>query len=192
MRLVAAAALGGMALLGMVATSVWAQGLPIPTVVQVETPDGGLSVTLGAQRVAVEATGPDGDPVTVLGSVTATLAPESIAALGPQPETLQSSDWIGISSLAAEPVPADLPDGGPGAMEGRSEIRIVNASFSPTGEVVCDPPTADGGLPEWGVRGTPLFSSGGNATWTARDNVRIYCRARVGTNTPVAPLEKRQ
>lgn len=59
----------GLALLGMVATTVWAQGIPASSPVQVTTPDGGLPVTVGNQRVAVEATGPAGDPVAVSGTV---------------------------------------------------------------------------------------------------------------------------
>lgn len=189
MRTATAIAVGLFALLGMVATSVWAQGVPVPSVVQVETPDGGLPVTVGAQRVAVEATGPLGDPVIISGSTTTTLTPETLAALGPQPYTLKPSDWVTVNALSAIPVPPDFPDGGPGSMEGRSEIRIVNASS--TAEVACDPITTDGGLPEWGVRGTPLFANGGSSTWELRDNVRVYCRARAGT-APVAPLEKSQ
>lgn len=129
------------------------------------------------------------EPVAIFGSTTTTLTPETIAALGPQPYTLRPSDWVTVGALLAIPVPPDLPDGGPGGMEGRSEIRLVNASA--TTEVACDPPTPDGGLPEWGVRGTPLFASGGWSTWEVRDNVRVYCRARAGT-APVAPLEKSQ
>lgn len=128
--------------------------------------------------------------VAVAGAVDATLTQETLSALGPQAYTLRPDDWVLVGSTLAIPVPADLPDGGPGALPGRTELRIVNASS--TAEVACDPPTADGGLPEWGVRGTPLFPSGGYGAWEARDNVRVYCRARSGSSNPVAPLEKAQ
>lgn len=150
--------------------------------------DGGLPVTLGSQRVSVEATGPGGDPVAIFGSTTTTLTPETVAALGPAPCTLRAGDWVTVSSASATPVPPDLSDGGIGAFPGRTAMLLVNASE--TNSVVCDPMTADGGTPEWNVRGVPLFSNGGHNEWEARDNVRIYCRAKSGVSVAVAPTEK--
>lgn len=138
----------------------------------------------------VRAVGPTNGAVQITGAVTADLSEQSIAAIGPQPYTLRTDDWVSVSSASAIPVPANLPDGGTGALPGRTELRIINTSS--TSEVVCDPPTADGGLPEWGVRGTPLFSNGGYGVWEVRDSVRVYCRARPGGPVLVAPLEKAQ
>jgi hypothetical protein len=94
---------------------------PIPAdAVAVTTPDGGLPVTLGAQRVAVEATGPAGAPVTT------TLDTQTLSALGPQPYTLRPGDWVLVGSSAAVPAPPDLPDGAPGIGGVRLRVEAVD------------------------------------------------------------------
>lgn len=177
----------GLALLGLVATSVWAQGIPVPSVVQVETPDGGLAVTLGAQRVSVEATGPGGSAVEITGNTVSTLAPATITALGPDTCTVYPRAWQDISPSAASAVPPNLPDGGSGGLEGRTHLLLVNTDD--INNIACSPMQSDGGLPQWGVLGTPLFKNGGSNTWPIKGNVVMYCRAKAGSVVKVSPEE---
>ena len=175
-------------LVGTWATVTWAQGIPVKDTVTVSgpisvaTPDGGLPVTVGAQRVAVEATGPSGDPVIIMGSVSATLTPASIAALGPAPCTQGETKRLALTTTPT-PVPANLSDGGVGALSGRTDILLVNSDT--VQRISCRPDPGDGGLPDCATPGfgLTLFPNGGHASFTARDNVRIRCRTCTGTGS---------
>lgn len=159
--------------------------------VAVAAPDGGLPVTLGAQRVSVEATGPDGDPVAVFGSVTATLTPATIAALGPAPCIQGETRRLPVSGTAI-PVPPNLSDGGIGSLANRTDILLVNAGTVGTQTVSCRVDPGDGGVPDCATPGfgLTLQSNGGSASFTARDNQRIRCVACVGSNVPIEYQEE--
>lgn len=179
-----AVVLAALALLGMAATSVWAQGVPVPDVVQVATPDGGLAVTLGAQRVSVEATGPGGDPVAIFGSVNATLTPATIAALGPPICTVAEAHRHNLGT-SPEILPVPLADGGTGVIPGRTSWTVFNVDTTDIKTIACRVDPGDGGLPDCAIPGFGLtvFPNGGSLTFPVRDNETVRCIACTAATT---------
>ena len=130
----------------------------------------------------VRTVGPTFGPVGISGSVNATLTSESIAALGPAPCAQGETKRLALTATPT-PVPADLSDGGVGALSGRTDILLVNSDT--VQRISCRPDPGDGGLPDCATPGfgLTLFPNGGHANFTARDNVRIRCRTCTGTGS---------
>lgn len=146
-------------------------------------PAGGLPVTLGAQRVAVEATGPAGGPVVT------ELTQQTLDFLNPAPRTCVINPALRIA-LPATPttIPRLLPDGGYPALSGRTLIHAINSDDKD--RVVCDVARSDGGLPDCVTptvsvdgNGLPLDPNGGSHDFQLADTVRLYCLACVGSGT---------
>lgn len=180
------------ALLGMVATVVWAQGIPVPSTVQVETPDGGLAVTLGTQRVAVEATGPGGGNVAVSGTVG--LTSQSIADLTvPQCGQIFPLEKLPIDG-GVNAIPPLFPDGGSSGDPSRSSITVVNTDTVASHKFTCDLQALDGGYPSCDTAsGTgEILTPGDRMTWSVGASRGIYCRACISTPGGVVSMGWRE
>jgi hypothetical protein len=173
-------ACGVVALLASVAL---AQGIPASSPVVVSTPDGGLPVTVGAQRVAVEATGLGGSAVEV------NLTEATIAAIGPHACTHGGVRRLALGATP-EAVPNNLPDGGSGAFPGRTMITLQNVDGNH--DVACRFDPGDGGLPDCAVPGYGLtvFPRARYVELPARATDTLLCVACTGVNVPLEYLER--
>lgn len=158
-----------------------AQSLPVGN------PTGVQPITLAGERVAAEVTGLTGGPVVTSGTVS--LTPESIAALGPAPCTQGETQRIAVGSTPLI-VPPNLPDGGSGALSGRTGILIINADNIQ--KVSCRADPGDGGVPDCTTPGygLTLYPNGGSASFSAGELDPIRCVACVGVNIPVEYQEE--
>lgn len=158
-----------------------AQGVPVPSTVEVSTPDGGLPVTLGAQRVAVEATGPGGSSVAVIGTVG--LTSQSIADLtAPVCGQIFPLEKMSVDG-GAHIIPPLLADGGSSGDPSRSSITVVNTDTAASHKIACDLVALDGGLPACDTAsGTgELLGPGDRMTFGVGSGRPIYCRGCAAT-----------
>lgn len=155
----------------------------------VSVPDGGLPVTLGGQRVAVEATGPEGGAVSVAGTVG--LSGSTLTSLNASLScTHERARRVGIGGTAT-PIPPNLADGGSGAMPGRTMMFVQNNNGG-SHDVVCGMDPGDGGVPDCSTPGygITLFPRARYIELPIRATDKLLCVACSGSNVPVEYLER--
>lgn len=171
----------------------FAQGVPVKDSVTINHPDGGLEVSV---------TIPDGGLFTRLnvpdGGIDVAV-PSVVRVVGPTFGEVQVSGTVGLSSASLfalgsdvcvtsaahrhtltttpEIIPANLPDGGSGALEGRTGWTVVNIDSVKRVSCLVDP--GDGGVPDCDVPGSGItvFPNGGSLTYSVRQSNTVRCVA---------------
>ena len=135
----------------------------------------------------VRAVGSTFGEVAVSGTVG--LSSATVTALGPQACVNGRAHRIGIDATA-EPVPADLPDGGNGALTGRTMLLLQNPDA--THSVSCSLDPGDGGVPDCATPGFgfTLIPRAPHVALPLSDAERLLCVACTGSSVPLEYLER--
>lgn len=125
----------------------------------------------------VRAVGPTFGSVEVSGAVGLTGA--TLAAMGNVTCVVAEAHRHSLTTTP-EIIPANLPDGGTGAIEGRSSWSIMNLDTT-TKKVSCRKDPGDGGLPDCNTPGFgfTILPNGGNLTIPVRQSDTMRCMACV-------------
>jgi hypothetical protein len=137
------------------------------------------------------------DVVRVVGSTfgevavsgTVTLSDTTVSALGPQACTNGRARRLGIGSTP-EAVPADLPDGGNGAMPGRTMLLLQDPDANHS--IACSLDPGDGGVPDCAVPGFgfTLIPRAPHVALPLGDADRLLCVACTGSSVALEYLER--
>lgn len=131
----------------------------------------------------VRAVGGGFDAVSVTGRVDAALTDESLAALGTKDCTYGEMLRLSVPAVTPIALPPNLPDGGSGALPGRTEALLVNIGKNQN--VSCRVDQGDGGLPDCATPGygATLLPNGGAIQVSAKDEQTLRCVACSGSST---------